>query len=105
MSSYAIPVSSEESVGSSTSLIILSDSDSEATTLPAALPIAPEAKATMVVSPAGILDSVLQSDSESDSSEDFPSSDHALVAPSISPFLSEPNYKSEPLEDPSEEDT
>ncbi|GKE83005.1 hypothetical protein Tco_1553005, partial [Tanacetum coccineum] len=92
MSSSTIPVStdcSKESVGSSASLIILSDSDSEATTLPTALPICPRG-------------------GESDPSEDPSSSDHALVAPDISHFLfeddSESDFESEPLEDPSEKD-
>ncbi|GKA96658.1 hypothetical protein Tco_0818753 [Tanacetum coccineum] len=82
MSSSAIPVptdSLEESVGSSASLITLSDTDIEATTLPDVLPIAPEAEAIVVASPTG-----------------------------ISPFLSEdnsvPDTKSEPLEDSSQED-
>ncbi|GKE71331.1 hypothetical protein Tco_1529403, partial [Tanacetum coccineum] len=96
------------SVGSSASLIILSDSDSEATTLPTALPIALEAEAATVASPAGVLDLTIHLDSESDPSEDPSSSDHALVAPGISHFLfeddSESDFESEPLEDPSEED-
>ncbi|GKA94844.1 hypothetical protein Tco_0816882 [Tanacetum coccineum] len=82
MSSSAIPVptdSSEESVGSSASLITLSDTDIEATTLLDVLPIASEAEAIVVASPTG-----------------------------ISPFLSEddfvPDTKSEPLEDSSQED-
>ncbi|GJT34249.1 hypothetical protein Tco_0924668 [Tanacetum coccineum] len=47
---------------------------------------------------------VILSDTESDPSKDSPSSDHALVAPDVSPFLSDDHSESEPLEDSSEED-
>ncbi|GKF27882.1 hypothetical protein Tco_0094224, partial [Tanacetum coccineum] len=47
---------------------------------------------------------VILSDTESDPSEDSPSLDHALVAPGVSPFLSDDHSEFEPLEDSSEED-
>ncbi|GKB13235.1 hypothetical protein Tco_0847158 [Tanacetum coccineum] len=47
---------------------------------------------------------VILSDAESNTSEDSPSSDHALVAPGVSPFLSDDHSESEPLEDSSKED-
>ncbi|GKE43282.1 hypothetical protein Tco_1470566 [Tanacetum coccineum] len=47
---------------------------------------------------------VILSDTESDPSEDSPSSDHALVSPSVSPFLFDDRFESEPLEDSFEDD-
>ncbi|GKD65539.1 hypothetical protein Tco_1307647 [Tanacetum coccineum] len=47
---------------------------------------------------------VILSDTEFDPSKDSPSSDHALVAPAISPFLSDDHSEFEPLEDLSEKD-
>nr|GEZ73025.1 hypothetical protein [Tanacetum cinerariifolium] len=60
---------------------------------------------TIVVSPSGVLDFIIRSNTESDPFEDFPSSDHTLVAPGVSPFLYDDYSESEPLEDLSEEDT
>ncbi|GKC96454.1 hypothetical protein Tco_1161896, partial [Tanacetum coccineum] len=91
MSSSVIPISADstdESVGSSTFLIILSDSDSdsEATIVPVVLPIDSEAEATIVASLAGVLDLVINYDSESNPSEDPPSFDHAPVLQAIAPI-------------------
>ncbi|GJW22297.1 hypothetical protein Tco_0032919 [Tanacetum coccineum] len=47
---------------------------------------------------------VILSDIESDPCKDSLSSDHALVAPGVSPFLSDDHSESEPLEDSSAED-
>ncbi|GJV83634.1 putative reverse transcriptase domain-containing protein [Tanacetum coccineum] len=47
-----------------------------ATVLPAALPIVPKVRPTVVVSPAGVLDLIVRFDSESDPSEDSSSSEH-----------------------------
>ncbi|GJW67000.1 hypothetical protein Tco_0121424 [Tanacetum coccineum] len=47
---------------------------------------------------------VILSDTESDPSEDSPSSNHALVAPVVSPFFSDDHSEFEPLEVSSEED-
>ncbi|GJW66998.1 hypothetical protein Tco_0121422 [Tanacetum coccineum] len=47
---------------------------------------------------------VILSDTEFDPSKDSPSSDHALVAPAVSPFLSDDHSEFEPLEDLSEKD-
>ncbi|GJU18471.1 hypothetical protein Tco_1146437 [Tanacetum coccineum] len=47
---------------------------------------------------------VIVSDTESDPSEDSPSSNHALAAPAVSPFLSDDHSEFEPLEVSSEED-
>ncbi|GJR36112.1 hypothetical protein Tco_1211796 [Tanacetum coccineum] len=100
----------EESVGSSSPIIILSD-----TIMPAAIPsvvpaiippiiydditalsaevsiipsIALEAKATVVILPACVLDLVIHSSSESDPSEDPSLLEHAPILPFTSPFLS-----------------
>ncbi|GKD18969.1 hypothetical protein Tco_1208127 [Tanacetum coccineum] len=107
--------SSEESVGSSISLIILLDSDTETKTgiipadihsiIPIVPPVTPEVEAVVVASPVGVLELVIRSDTENDPSEYPPSPEHALFAPGISPLYdSEPEYESEPLEVPSEED-
>ncbi|GJR52358.1 putative reverse transcriptase domain-containing protein [Tanacetum coccineum] len=107
--------SSEESVRSSISLIILLDSDTKTKTgiipadihsiIPIVPPVTPEVEAVVVVSPAGVLELVIHLDTETDPSEDPPSPKHALFAPGISPLYdSEPEYESEPLEFPSEED-
>ncbi|GKC24739.1 hypothetical protein Tco_1026889, partial [Tanacetum coccineum] len=89
MSAPVIPIfddSSEESVGSSASFIVLSDSDHEAAVILTVLHVAPK----------------------TDPSEDPPSLDHALVAPVISPFLfddhSKPDSESEPFKDSSQGD-
>ncbi|GKA66571.1 hypothetical protein Tco_0766379 [Tanacetum coccineum] len=92
MPSSDIPAySSSESVGSSISLVVLSDSKIEMTVALAYIPvvspkIAPVVEATTIASPVGTLDLTVHLDSESDPSEDPPSSDH-------------------PLEDSSEKDT
>nr|GEW14242.1 hypothetical protein [Tanacetum cinerariifolium] len=89
MISSDIPAySSGESVGSSISLVVLSDSETGIT----------------VASPAGALDMIAHLNSKSGSLEDPPSSDHAPVAPDILPFLSDDHTESEPLEDSSEKD-
>ncbi|GKA16403.1 hypothetical protein Tco_0696150, partial [Tanacetum coccineum] len=63
MSSFVIPVladSADESVGSSTSLIILSDSDSDATVVPTIAPeTIPEIKAPVATPPTSTLDPTL----------------------------------------------
>ncbi|GKE31471.1 hypothetical protein Tco_1450793, partial [Tanacetum coccineum] len=62
-------------------------------------------EAVVVASPAGVLELVIHSDTETDPFEDPPSPEHALFAPGIYPLYdSEPEYESEPLEVPSEED-
>ncbi|GJQ89611.1 hypothetical protein Tco_0000750 [Tanacetum coccineum] len=103
---------SEESVGSSPSIIILSN-----TVMPAAIPpivpaiiplaihddipvlpvevpiippIASEVKATVVALPARVLDMVIYSSTDSGSSED-PSLEHTAILPSTSLFLSSSN--------------
>ncbi|GJZ58734.1 hypothetical protein Tco_0614550 [Tanacetum coccineum] len=101
---------SEESVRSSPYIIILSDTvmptaiippivpavilpaihadiPNLSVEVPVITPIAPEAKVTLVASPAGVLDTVIHSSSESDPSE-YPSSpEHAPIVPSTSLFL------------------
>ncbi|GKC86898.1 hypothetical protein Tco_1147547 [Tanacetum coccineum] len=101
---------SEESVGSSPYIIILSDTVMSAAIItlivpavippaihadipnlsvevPVIPPIAPEAEVTLVDSPAGVLDMVIHSSSESDPSE-YPSlPEDAPIVPSTSPFL------------------
>ncbi|GJU73324.1 putative reverse transcriptase domain-containing protein [Tanacetum coccineum] len=111
MSSLVIPISVdsfEESIGSSACLIILYDSGHKAAVIPTILPVAPKVEAAVVTLPTGVLDMVIHSDTETDLSEDPPSSDHALVAPVISHFLSDnhsqPNYGSESIEDSSQGD-
>ncbi|GJY91718.1 hypothetical protein Tco_0507500 [Tanacetum coccineum] len=58
-----------------------------------------------VTSPTCVLDLTIHLDFESNPPKEPPSSDHALVAPDISPFLSDDHSESDPLEDSSEEDT
>nr|GEY98175.1 hypothetical protein [Tanacetum cinerariifolium] len=66
--------STNESVRSSTSLVILSDTTTELTTVHATVPeIAPKAEAVVVASPAGVLDLVVHSDLETEPSEASPS--------------------------------
>ncbi|GKD55009.1 hypothetical protein Tco_1288396, partial [Tanacetum coccineum] len=62
----------DESIGSSIPLVILSDTETE---------IALEVVAIVVVSPASVLGTTVHLDSESGPYKDPPSSDHALVAP------------------------
>ncbi|GJX28381.1 hypothetical protein Tco_0236460 [Tanacetum coccineum] len=115
----------EESVGSSSPIIILSD-----TIMPVAIPpvvpaiippiiydditalsaevsiipsIALEAKATVVILPACVLDLVIYSSSESDPSEDPSLLKHAPILPFTSPFLS--SGSSEPSRDSSSIDS
>ncbi|GJR97247.1 hypothetical protein Tco_0269421 [Tanacetum coccineum] len=109
-SDIPIPVySSDESVGSSISLVILSNTETEMNVAPADIPavipeVAPEAEAAIITSPTGVLDFTIHFDTKSDPPEDSPSSDHALVTPSVSPLLSNDHSKSELLEDSFEED-
>ncbi|GJX79485.1 hypothetical protein Tco_0327634 [Tanacetum coccineum] len=108
-----IPVpaySSGESVESSISLVILSDTETEMTIVPTNIPIvipeiALEVEAVAVASPASALDLTVHLISESNPSKDPPSSDHQLVTPGIYLFLSDDHSEFDPLEDPSEEDT
>ncbi|GJR89787.1 hypothetical protein Tco_0213798 [Tanacetum coccineum] len=83
-------------------------SDTVPAIIPAALPDALEANEAVVASPAGVLDLVIHSALETDPSEDPPSSNHALVAPIISPFLFddhfEPDSETDPFEDSSDSD-
>ncbi|GJV97022.1 putative reverse transcriptase domain-containing protein [Tanacetum coccineum] len=106
-SAVSIPYSYGESVGSSTSLIILSDTETVMTVVLAVVPIiileiASEAEAAVVTSPAGVLDLALHHDSVFDPSE-APSSlvYHVVVDPESDP--SEAESEEDPLEDdPSE---
>ncbi|GJS02456.1 putative reverse transcriptase domain-containing protein [Tanacetum coccineum] len=101
----------DESVGSSISLVILSDTEPAAASvvipadIPAILPDALEAEAVDVASPDGVLDLVIHSTSETDPSEDQLSLNHVSYVPIISPFLSsdhsELNFESDPSEDAS----
>ncbi|GKB53686.1 reverse transcriptase domain-containing protein [Tanacetum coccineum] len=108
-----IPVpaySSGESVESSISLVILSDTETEMTIVPTDIPIvipeiALEVEAVAVASPASALDLTVHLISESNPSKDPPSSYHQLVTPGIYLFLSDDHSEFDPLEDPSEEDT
>nr|GFA72581.1 hypothetical protein [Tanacetum cinerariifolium] len=63
--------------------------------IPDALPIDPEAEATVVASPTGLRNMVIHLDSKSDPSEDPPLSDHAPVAPIIVPILLEDHSESD----------
>ncbi|GKG02465.1 hypothetical protein Tco_0310101, partial [Tanacetum coccineum] len=100
---------SGESVRSSISMVILYDTEPATAhvVIPAdilaILPVAPEAEAAVVASHAGVLDLVIHSTLETDPLEDPPSSEHAPIAPVISPFLfsdhSEPDSESEPSAD------
>ncbi|GKD62711.1 hypothetical protein Tco_1300220 [Tanacetum coccineum] len=105
MPSSDIPVpaySSDESIGSSVLLVILSNTEMEMTNVPV---VTPEVEAATVASHIDILDLTNHFDTEFDPPKDSSSSDHALVAPGVSLFYdSEPNFKSEPLEVPSKED-
>ncbi|GJR37581.1 reverse transcriptase domain-containing protein [Tanacetum coccineum] len=99
---------SEESVGSSTSRVVLfgmiptiipvdvstlvpatipSVIHNSATKIPIILPRAPEAGVIVVASPAGVLDLITYSSTDSDSSKDPPAPEHAPSAPATSPFL------------------
>nr|GEZ58452.1 hypothetical protein [Tanacetum cinerariifolium] len=91
----------EEGIGSSTSLVVLSDTKPE--TIPIILPIASEVGVAAVTMPTRVLDLIIYYAFETDPSEDPPSANHVLVAPIISPFLSsdhfEPDFEFEPSED------
>ncbi|GKD33354.1 hypothetical protein Tco_1248863 [Tanacetum coccineum] len=109
-SDIPVPVySSDESVGSSISLVILSNTETEMNVSPADIPavipeVAPEVEAAIVTSPTSVLDFTIYSDTKSDPPEDSSLSDHALVAPGVSLFLYDDHSKSQPLEDSSKED-
>ncbi|GJW42263.1 hypothetical protein Tco_0071062 [Tanacetum coccineum] len=93
---------SEESVGSSPSIIILSDTVMPAAIIPLVIhddipalsaevlvipPIALEAEAVVVTSPTRVLVMVIYSSTDSGSLEDPSSPEHAPSVPSTSPFL------------------
>nr|GEV77569.1 hypothetical protein [Tanacetum cinerariifolium] len=108
MSSPIIPIfvgSFGESVGSSISLVILSDA--EPATVPAIILVvlldATEVEVAVVASPVGVLDLVIHFASETDPFEDLPSSDHAPVVPIISPFLSDDHSESDSEYGPSKD--
>nr|GEX15386.1 reverse transcriptase domain-containing protein [Tanacetum cinerariifolium] len=83
-SDILVPVYSlEESVGSSISLVILSDTETVMTVAPADIPavileVSQEAEAAIFASPTGVLYMAIHSNTESDPFEDSPSSDHEL---------------------------
>ncbi|GJT24436.1 hypothetical protein Tco_0894373 [Tanacetum coccineum] len=104
--------SSDESVGSSTSRVVLfgtvptiilaEGSTRVPTTIPsmihdsaAEIPIIPptalEAGVTIVTSPAGVLDLIMYSSTDSDLSEDLSAPEHAPIVPTTSPFLHSSN--------------
>ncbi|GJR68682.1 hypothetical protein Tco_0014747 [Tanacetum coccineum] len=109
-SDILLPVySSDKSVGSSISLVVLSDTETEMTVTPDDIPaiipkVSPEAEADIVTSPTGVLDLTIYFDIESNPSEDSPSLDHALVALGVSSFFFDDHFEFEPLEDSSKED-
>ncbi|GKC34637.1 hypothetical protein Tco_1047021 [Tanacetum coccineum] len=98
MSSSTILVPSNsigESVGSSISLVLLSDTKTELTIVPAVLPeITLEAEAGVVTSPAGVLDLVVHSDSETRPTKAPPSPDYHVGYDSSK---SDPSEAFEPL--------
>ncbi|GKD87557.1 hypothetical protein Tco_1358711, partial [Tanacetum coccineum] len=106
-SAISIPYSSGESVGSSTSLIILSDTETVMTVVLAVVPtiileIASEAEAAVVASLAGVLDLAIHHDSEFEPSEAPPSPVYHVVA-DLESDASEVESEEDPLEDdPSE---
>ncbi|GJW43508.1 hypothetical protein Tco_0072307 [Tanacetum coccineum] len=66
----------DESVGSSASYVILSDSEAAVAAVPVIVPeVAPKAEAAVVASPAAVLDLVLESNMETEPSEAPPSPD------------------------------
>ncbi|GJR11933.1 hypothetical protein Tco_0794585 [Tanacetum coccineum] len=96
MSAPVIPISAdsyEESVGSSASFIVLSDSYHEATVILTVLHVALKVESPIVALPAGVLDLVIHSNTYTDPYEDPPSLDHALVILVISPFLFDDHSK------------
>ncbi|GJW87018.1 hypothetical protein Tco_0162358 [Tanacetum coccineum] len=106
-SAVSIPYSSGKSIGSSTSLIILSDYETEmivvSAVVPAIIPeISPEAEAAVVASPVGVLDLAIHPDFESEPFEAPPSLVHRdVVDPESDPSMAE--SEEDPLEDdPSE---
>ncbi|GJS77573.1 hypothetical protein Tco_0727454 [Tanacetum coccineum] len=81
--------SSDESVGSSSSRIILfgtilTEIPTETHVIP---PVAPEAETARVASPAGVLDLITYSSTDSNTSEDLPSPEHFSTIPATLPFL------------------
>ncbi|GJU37657.1 hypothetical protein Tco_1186011 [Tanacetum coccineum] len=111
MSHSTIPIPSDsigESVGSSPSLVILSDTEAEVMAIPAVLPeITLEAVTTVIVAPpTATLDLAIESDPEVEPSEALPSLDYVSSSPIHA--LASPDYhlgtntKSEPFEDESE---
>ncbi|GJY76801.1 hypothetical protein Tco_0481917 [Tanacetum coccineum] len=112
MPSPAIPISSEptdESVGSSISLVILSDIKTKTAVAPAiALEIIPEIKAPIATPPTTTLGPALQPDIEYEPSEDLASLDYVPASPDY--VLALPDYflgsdpKESPEVDPSEDD-
>ncbi|GKA23698.1 hypothetical protein Tco_0709731 [Tanacetum coccineum] len=104
MSLSTILISSEsmdESVRSSASYVILSDSKAAVPTIPAIAPkIAPEAETTVVAPPTTILDLLLESDSETEPLEAPPSPDYVPASPDYFPRS---DSKSDP-EESSKED-
>ncbi|GJS22609.1 hypothetical protein Tco_0451241 [Tanacetum coccineum] len=105
MPSSNIPVptySSDESIGSSVSLVILSNTEMEITDV---LAVTLEVEAATIASHTDILDLTTHFDTKFDPPEDSSSSDHTLVAPGVSLFYDyELDFESEPLEVPSKED-
>ncbi|GJW67705.1 hypothetical protein Tco_0122129 [Tanacetum coccineum] len=81
--------SSDESVESSISRIILFGTilTEIPTETPVVPPVAPEAEVAIVASPAGVLDLIMYSFTDSDSSDDLPSPEHVSNLPATSPFL------------------
>ncbi|GJY45158.1 putative reverse transcriptase domain-containing protein [Tanacetum coccineum] len=103
-SAVLVPYSSGESVGSSTSLIILSDSETVMIVILAVVPtiileIASKAEAAAIALPAGVLDLAIHHDSEFEPYEALPS----LVYHAIADLESDP-FEAESEEDPLEDD-
>ncbi|GJT71621.1 hypothetical protein Tco_1030907 [Tanacetum coccineum] len=111
MSFCTISISSDitgESIGSSVSLVILSDTETEVAAVPVILPeIALEVEAPMVALPTAVLDLVFESDPEVEPSEALLSSDYVPTSPVYT--LVSPDYhpgsdtESKPFEEESKE--
>nr|GFB55178.1 hypothetical protein [Tanacetum cinerariifolium] len=70
------------------------------TKTPIILPVAPEAEAAIVASPAGVFDFIIHSSTDSDLSEDISPSEHVPTLPNTSPFLcTNPSETSSPTHD------
>ncbi|GKG55810.1 hypothetical protein Tco_0574704, partial [Tanacetum coccineum] len=63
------------------------------TETPVVPPVAPEVETAIVASPAGVLDLIVYSSTDSDSSGDLPSPEHVSTLPTTSPFLCNDSYE------------